>query len=97
MVVSISVGSAANQYEFQLATYQILAAQKMHLCALVKSAISCTKHYTHSMLGVGTFWHLATKPDLAEMLGMETRLVKWMIGVMFGGVALFLVLQSSLS
>ena len=36
--------------------------------------------------------HYATKTDLAqlraEMSGMETRLVKWMIGVMFGGAAL---------
>lgn len=36
--------------------------------------------------------HYATKSDLAqlraELSGMETRLVKWMIGVMFGGAAL---------
>ena len=36
--------------------------------------------------------HYSTKSDLAqlraEMSAMETRLVKWMIGVMFGGAAL---------
>ena len=36
--------------------------------------------------------HYTTKSDLAQlrvgMSGMETRLVKWMIGVMFGGAAL---------
>ena len=36
--------------------------------------------------------HYATISDLAklraEMSAMETRLVKWMIGVMFGGAAL---------
>ena len=36
--------------------------------------------------------YCATKSDVAqlraEMSGMETRLVKWMIGVMFGGAAL---------
>ena len=41
--------------------------------------------------------HYATKSDLAqlraEMSGMETRLVKWMIGVMFGSA----VLASSLA
>ncbi len=36
--------------------------------------------------------HYATSSDLAQlradMSAMETRLVKWMIGVMFGGAAL---------
>ena len=36
--------------------------------------------------------HYSTKSDLAQLLAdmsaMETRLVKWMIGVMFGGAAL---------
>lgn len=40
----------------------------------------------------GGYEHLATKADLAElraqMQAMETRLIKWMVGMMIGAIAI---------
>ena len=45
--------------------------------------------------------HLATKADLAELRAdlhaLETRLVKWMIGMMFGGMVTAAAIASAVS